>query len=65
MFTTVIFTILYLVIASAAVTLTYIEQRDTGDRNMMFTTLGFMACLVWPLTLLTVVCAIAVRPAAS
>ena len=62
MLTTVIFTMLYLFVASIAVTLTYVEQRNTGHRSMIFTALGFMACAVWPLTLLIVALAVTVRP---
>ncbi len=51
----------YFLIASFALMMTYSEQQQTGDRSVMFKTLGFLACLFWPLTFVTV--AVAARTA--
>lgn len=45
---------IYIFIASFAALMTYDEQRQTGGRGIMLTTLGLLACLFWPLTFLTV-----------
>lgn len=47
----------YLVIAALAAVMTYYEQLDSEDRSMVFTVLGFAACLFWPVTLMTVIVA--------
>lgn len=65
MLTIIVVTFLYFLVAGIAALLTYVEQRNTGDRNMMLTTLGFTACAVWPLTVLTVAVAVAVAARAG
>lgn len=54
---------LYLIIALFATCMTYFEQQDTGHRSVLFRVLGFVACALWPVTLITV--AIKVRRTAS
>lgn len=44
----------YLLVAVIAATMTYYEQRENGSNSVLFRTLGFLACAVWPLTFLTV-----------
>ncbi len=48
---------IYMVIAALAAMMTYFEQQDSKDRSVVFSLLGFAACLVWPLTLMTVLVA--------
>ncbi len=48
---------IYMVIAALAALMTYFEQMDGEDRSVVFSLLGFAACLVWPLTLMTVLVA--------
>lgn len=51
----------YLFVAAFAACMTYFEQQDTGfeqqdigSRSPVFRALGFLACALWPLTLITV-----------
>lgn len=66
MLITALLSVLYLFVAGLAALMSYVERCDRGDHNLMYTTLGFAACALWPLTLLTVVVAvIARRPTTS
>jgi ABC-type Na+ efflux pump permease subunit len=47
---TIIFTMIYLLIAFFAATMTYFEQQETGGRSTALKYAGFMACLLWPVT---------------
>lgn len=48
---------IYTLIAALAAVLTYYEQRDREDPSVLYSALGFLACLFWPLTLMTVLVA--------
>lgn len=54
MFITVLFIASYLIIASFALFMTFEEQKQTGDRSLLLKMLGFLACMLWPITFLTV-----------
>lgn len=49
-----VFVVLYLIVAGFAVLMTYLEQVRTRNRDVLFNMLGFLACLLWPLTLVAV-----------
>jgi|AntRauTorckE5430_2_1112549.scaffolds.fasta_scaffold33316_2 hypothetical protein len=65
MLLTAMLSILYLAIAGFAALMSYLERCDKGEHNLMYTTLGFTACALWPLTLLTVIVALMIRPTTS
>jgi hypothetical protein len=44
----------YLFVAAFAACMTYFEQKDTGSRSPVFRALGFLACALWPLTVVVV-----------
>lgn len=44
----------YLIIALFAIFMTSIERKQTGNRGFVLTMLGFLACVVWPITFVTV-----------
>lgn len=46
---------LYLLVATFALSMTYYEQVNTENSSPVFNALGFLACVFWPVTLLTVV----------
>ncbi|MAM25660.1 MAG: hypothetical protein CML55_09840 [Rhodobacteraceae bacterium] len=46
--------IIYCMIALSALLLTYGEQQKKHITGLLVRTLGFAACLLWPVTLLTV-----------
>jgi hypothetical protein len=54
MFFLSLFTIAYLMIAAFSLVMTYDEQQQTGERGLGMRTLGFLACLFWPVTFVTV-----------
>lgn len=54
MLTLEIFIVLYLLIAGFAALMTYYEQVRTQNRDRLFNALGFLACLLWPVTLVAV-----------
>lgn len=56
------FTAAYFLVVLFALVMTYDEQQQTGDRGVMLKSLGFLACLFWPLTFVTV--AVAARATA-
>lgn len=43
--------VLYICATLFALTMTYREQRQNGHKNMLFNTIGFIACTVWPLVM--------------
>ena len=50
----VLFT-LYVMIALIAASMTYCEQQQQSrKRNIILRVLGYLACVIWPLTLATV-----------
>ena len=54
-------TFAYLLVAAFALAMTYNEQLQTGNRSLALRTLGYAACLFWPVTFVTV--AVAARTA--
>lgn len=46
--------VIYSIIALTALLLTYDEQQKKHIKGKVIRTLSFMACLFWPVTLLTV-----------
>lgn len=56
-------TVIYVLIAAFAALMTYLEQQDRCVQSPLCKTLGFVACVFWPLTVLTV--AVAVQRDAS
>ena len=44
----------YFLVALFAMMMTYDEQQQTGQRGLMLKALGFLACLFWPITFMTV-----------
>lgn len=55
--------ILYTLIAAFALQMTYYEQCKTNNQSIFYCVLSFIACVLWPITLLTV--AVAVRRTAA
>lgn len=49
-----VFIALYLLVATFAAMMTYYEQVRTQNRDPLFSALGFVACLLWPVTLVAV-----------
>lgn len=47
-------TAIYVLIASFSAVMTYVELRQTGGRSPIYTSLGFLACALWPITFLAV-----------
>lgn len=43
----------YFLIALFALMMTYDEQQLTGNRSMVLKSIGFLACLLWPLAFVT------------
>jgi len=56
---------LYLLVAGFALFMTYDEQRKTKNDNPLFIAASFLACLFWPVTVLSVVIAIQWRTATA
>lgn len=54
---------IYMMIAALAALMTYYERLDREDSNLLYSVLGFAACMLWPLTLMTVLVAARVRTA--
>lgn len=44
-------TISYIIVATLAAIMTSFEQRQTHGRSPLFIVLGFVACALWPVTL--------------
>lgn len=57
---TALLTVAYLVVALFAAAMTYDEQCQKGQQRGMLKALGFLACAVWPVTLLAVFVAVKV-----
>lgn len=57
MFTIGFLTSLYLLVATFAASMTYFEQQNSRERNILFIVLGYLACAFWPVTLVTVMIA--------
>lgn len=55
---TTLVTIAYLGIALFAAGMTYDEQCQKGQLSPLFKALGFLACALWPVTLLAVLVAV-------
>lgn len=49
-----VFIVLYLLVATFAVMMTYYEQVRTQNHDPLYNALGFVACLLWPVTLVAV-----------
>lgn len=49
---------LYLLVAMFALYMTYDEQCKAGNNNPLCGILSFLACLFWPVTVLTVAVAV-------
>ncbi len=47
-------TIAYLLIALFAASMTYDEQQKSSKHGIMLGTVGYLACLLWPLTIIIV-----------
>lgn len=62
---TAVLSFFYVLVACLAALMTYIERRETGERGLVYTTLGFVACAVWPVTILTLLVAVTARPSTS
>lgn len=45
----------YFLVALFALGMTYDEQQQTGDRGLMLKSLGFLACLFWPVAFVTAI----------
>lgn len=54
MFSLGFLTAAYVLVAVFALMMTYDEQQKTNKSSLVFKSLGFLACLFWPLTFLTV-----------
>ncbi len=54
--------IVYGLIAFGAAILTFDEQRRTGQRHTMYNTVGYLACLLWPLPVAMILLSNAMRP---
>lgn len=54
MFFIALLTATYLLIALFALLMTYNEQQQTGQREMLFKAGGFLACMLWPITFFVV-----------
>lgn len=54
----------YLLIAGFALYMTYDEQIKTHNSNLFLKLVSFVACVAWPVTLLIVVVAVFIQPAA-
>ncbi len=54
MFVTSLFIAPYLIIALFAIFMTFAEQKQTGNRSLLLKSLGFLACVLWPITFLVV-----------
>jgi len=48
---------LYVIIALFSASMTYCEQQQNPDTNRAYAALGYMACALWPVTLIAVACA--------
>ena len=46
--------IVYLMIAAFALYMTYDEQCKSNNNNPFYNIMSFFACMLWPVTLLTV-----------
>ena len=45
----------YFLIALFALGMTYDEQQQTGNRGVVLKSLGFLACLFWPVAFVTAI----------
>lgn len=45
----------YVLVALFALGMTYDEQQQTGSRSLVLKSLGFLACLFWPIAFVTAI----------
>jgi heme/copper-type cytochrome/quinol oxidase subunit 2 len=56
-----IFVVLYLVSTAFALYMTRREQRQTGQTSVLMNSMGFAVCTVWPLVMVGMLAARALR----
>ncbi len=54
MFITILLSVIYMSMATFTVAMTLTEHRKNGSKSIFFTSLGLLACAVWPITFIVV-----------
>ncbi len=53
--------VLYLTVTVFAVVMTWREQRQTGQKSLVYNLIGYMACTVWPLAIAVILMTLRLR----